>query len=237
MRLIFVTAVLLTLSSPALAQQAERCTEAEDLIKAMTTLPSFDADMTSPVKMKLQLRAEQEGAPVTDQRFFYRDGVEIIELPLSADGVLQDTHKMSSKNQEAELCRASLDDSDTSENISMNAQMTFDYAPGGGTYDVATLEEGAKEGRNQLKALAPAAVRLLVPKLTHIVVSAPDESGPLPVVTTLVDGEPRAAFKPTVMEEQRIMIALSDLKKHKIDEIKITGGSYLLQASMKPDDN
>ena len=230
---LLIPAVLAALTAPAYAS-TQKCTPAEDLVVAMTTLSKLPADMTDTLTMTMVLHITKEDGSPLGERVFYRapDGGET-DLPVDADNKMTGAQDLAGADARGELCRANTAGGDTDEKSTVSANMAFTYNDAGGVHSAGSVIEGAKDGRGQLKALAPAAVRLMVPKLKYVVASKVDKDGPDLTVTALRGA---AAADGVALEYFQGMPAFSvaGLKKSKADSIRITGGAYKLLAMPKP---
>ena len=115
----------------------------------------------------------------------------------------------------------------------MSANMEFAYLDAGGTHSAASIIKGAQDGRDQLKALAPAAVRFMVPKLKYVVVRRDDAPAAPLSVSALRGGKPVEGFNIQYLGDLPAF-SLADLKKVKADAVRIEGGAYTLLAMPKP---
>lgn len=228
------TAVLLSAAIPAHAS-ALKCTPAEDLVVAMTTLSGFAPELTDRLKLDMVLHVTREDGSPLGERVFYRapDGAETA-MTIDAQNVMSGADVLAGADARGELCRSAKEGAAIADSSSFSASMKFAYNDAGGTHSADALMEGAADGRKQLKALAPVAVRLMVPKLRYVVASKTDKAGPDLTVTAMRGDAPVDAFQVHYIEGMPT-VSLAALKKAGADRIVITGGPYDLLAMPKPD--
>lgn len=233
LRAALIPFITLTAASPAYASP-QKCTPAEDLISAVTTIAGFSQEMTRDLSLDMVLKITTQDGGVLGERVFYRapDAVET-DLPIDADNVLTGTEALAGADIAGELCRAAPAGGVVTDKSSVSASMQFVFNSAGGSHDMDTIEAGLKSGRNQLKALAPAPARLLVPRLRYIVIEKTDKAAPDPVITALRGGAPLTDV-PLQYYGGLPTLAVSDLKKARADAITIAGGAYRLLAMPKP---
>lgn len=200
----------------------------------MSTLSGFPDDMTDSLTLKMVLEVTKEDGGVLGERVFYKspDGDET-DLPIGENNILTGTDVLANADAAGELCREGPAGVAPAEKSRFSANMAFAYNTAGGSHTSASLFDGAKDGRNQLKALAPAAVRLMVPRLRYVVVARDHKTGSVPVVTVLRAGAPIDDFKVQYYQGMPTF-TLADLKSVKADTVKIDSPGYELMAMPKP---
>lgn len=230
-----LTATALAAFATPVNALAAKCTPAEDLVVAMTTLSGFAPDITDTLKLDMVLQVTQEDGSALGERVFYRapDGTETA-MTIGADNVMSDADILAGADARGELCREASAGEALAEMSSFSANMKFVYNDAGGSHMAASVIKGASDGRAQLKALAPAAVRLMVPKLKYVVASKTDKAGPDITVTAMRGDAAAGAFKLQYFQGMPTF-SVANLKKSKADRVLITGGAYELLAMPKPD--
>ncbi len=227
-------ALAAVLAAPALAS-TPKCTPAEDLVNAMTKMAAYPDALTDTLKLEMVLVITKEDGTKLNERVFYRapDGAQT-PLPVDEDNIMTGTQALAGADAKGELCRAPHEGgASLEERSSIEANMMFAYNDAGGLHSANSIIDGAKDGREQLKALAPAAARLLVPKLKYVLVRSDDETGGPLTVTALRGDAPVDDFDVHYTGDLPAF-PVAALKKAKVDAIRIEGGAYTLMAMPKP---
>ena len=218
----------------AASAQNEKCTPAEDLIKAVTSLADMPAELTDSLALQLRIRVTGEAGSPLNERVFYRlpDGTQT-DLPLDEDGVMSGTRSLAGADPTTQFCRTRNDGKDVADKSNLSVDLAFDYNEAGGAHKTDALLDGLSDGTAQMKSLAPAAVRLFVPKLKYIVAAPAQEGGPAPVIATYKSGEALPGF-PVFYYKGLPTFSGAALKKSGADTVRITGAPYVLKAMPKP---
>lgn len=233
LRALILPALVLN-TAVAASALSEKCTPAEDLIKALTSLADMPAELTDSLALQLRIRVTAEGGGPLNERVFYRlpDGSRA-DLPLDEDNIMSGAQGLAGADPATQFCRARNDGKDVADKSNLSVDLAFDYNEAGGAHTAETLLDGLSDGTAQMKTLAPAAVRLFVPKLKYIVAAPAQEGGPAPVVTAYKGGEALPDF-PVSYYEGLPTFSGAALKKSGADNVQITGAPYVLKAMPKP---
>lgn len=227
-------AALAAFAFPAHASSPQ-CTSAEDLVVAMTTLGGFAADITDTIKLDMVIRVTKGDGSALGERVFYRapDGTETA-MTIDAENIMTGADVLAGADARGELCREASAGAQPVIGSDFSANMKFAYTDAGGVHSASSIVEGAADGRAQLKALAPMAVRLMVPKLKYIVASKINPEDPALTVMAM-RGDAPAPGRFTVQYFQGMPVfSVASLKASKADRVVITGGPYELLAMPKP---
>lgn len=230
-----LAAALLTglILTPTAFASEPKCTEAKDLVELFDKMSSFTADQTDTLSLQMDLIALKEDGSVMTERMFYRapDGVET-DLTIEADGEVSNLPILAGKSEEGEMCRAGRNGETPEQKSSMSMNIGFNFHNKSGSHSFDEIKDGLTDGTAQMKSLAPAAVRMLVPKLKYIVATPDNPDTQTVVLTAQKDGQPVVLDVKYYAGMQAI--SLADLKKARADSVLVTGGPYVLQAMPKP---
>lgn len=225
------TALLFT---PLAQAQETKCSEAKPLVKAVNAMQAFPDTLTDSLQLALKIYVRHaDGSPVT-QRMFYRapEGREL-DFDMTPSGQMDALSVLIGQDARGELCRvvpntaSSVTSDDESESkVTLSVETVFTFTSRSGEHSVSEIEDGLRDGTKQMKSLAPAAVRLLVPRLKYIAAQPEDAAAAQVVMSVMKDG--------TVLEGlvrfdgQVPVVPLAALKRAKADKVVISGGAYRL---------
>jgi len=108
----------------------------------------------------------------------------------------------------------------------LSGQSDVHFLTNSGYHDLATLEDGLKDGKSHYKKMVPAAMRMLVPSLKYVMIEYDVEDTP-PQFTAVKGQEPIEGLEHETFCELA-MIKVIDLEKLGADGLKIMGGAYNL---------
>ncbi len=215
-------------SEPVLRERIS-CFPAKNIIKFMSKFQKIDADKRDTVDMVFDAEFEAKDGGVLPERIFLRDdGVET-DFTLNADGSVPDFGKITMASETSEMCA---DDPSregqprTGEELRFGLESDVQFLKNTGYHDIAALEDGLKDGKSHFKKMAPGPMRMLVPKLTFVMIQYQDEAA-VPEFTATLGQKPieGLGFKTFC---DNAMIKIKDLKALGADGLQVTGGAYKL---------
>jgi len=238
---IVLTALLL--SAPALAQESagedkdeasqlrERvsCFEASGIVKFMSKFQKIEADKRDSVDMVFSAGYTVNDDGVLPERLFIRDDDTEIDFTMGADGKISDFGKIGTASKTAELCSEDPSREGTprsGSDISFSIDSDVQYLENTGYHNLATLKDGLKDGKSYFKKMVPAPMRLLVPKMSHVMINYEAEDA-IPQFSAIKDGTPMAGLVSDEYCKQTI-IKVEDLETLDADGLQVSGGAYKL---------
>ncbi|WP_409433377.1 hypothetical protein ACJ3XI_02420 [Litorimonas sp. RW-G-Af-16] len=236
---IYTAALTLMMSTPVLAKDDHKddCTDAKDLVNMAQSIYGAKAELTDIIAPDAILQLKALNGNPAPTGMLYRFEGQTVELPLDENGVVQDLKQSMNFNKDGEICKLidGVVPEDTGDDtVQANMNFSFAYKPQNGSYSVATLREGAKDGSKIMNSLAPGGLGFVVPGLKSIIIRPADyDMDAMPTVTWTKDGEVIDGPVPSVYAKtQRFLI--KDIKRSKADSLKISG-PYTLKAGFKFD--
>jgi len=239
--LLFLGLAVLTTVPPAFAQDKstgepeqvlrERiiCFPAESIIKLMSKFQKIDADKRDSVDMLFNAGFEIKDDGVLPERIFLRDNDIETDLTLSADGSVPDFGTVALAPESSEMC---FDDPSregrprTGKEISFSLDSDVQFLEKTGYHDMATLQDGLKDGKSHYKKMAPGPMKLFIPKFSHVMVQYEDDET-RPQFTAMTGQNPIEGLGFETFCDNAL-IKIQDIKALGGDGLKVTGGAYKL---------
>ncbi len=222
----FIIALLSVVTMPQIAFAKDDCTEAKQLVKAMTAFFKASPDLKNVIdpQFKLSMSGVNDNPDPSgmlyrhegnERRFDVDEAGEIIGLEAAVDEL----------SPKGELCLLidgqTVEDKDESV-ANVNVLMTFPYKNDTGKFSLSELREGAKDGSKVMKSIAPTGLGFVVPKMKSIILSPAKTGGDVPIMIFVKDGQNIDGPKPQRLGARQYY-HLSDIVKTKADEVVITG--------------
>ena len=239
MRLAVFAVAGLLISAPVAADDKEdsapklrelvTCFPAKGITEFVSKFENIDADKRDTVDMLFAATFKVEDGGVLPARIFTRDDGTERDFTLQPDGTVPDFQNIASVSEAAELCsedpsRVGTPHGETSINFSLTNDVHF--LANDGYHDLATLQDGLKDGKTHYKKMMPAAMRMLVPSLKYVMIEYEAEDTP-PQFTAMKGQEPVEGLEHETFCSLA-MIKVKDLEKLGADGLKIMGGAYNL---------
>jgi hypothetical protein len=172
-----------------------------------------------------------DDGPLPERVYFASADRPDADVRVGPDGVMEGLIDVARANPESELCvkdpsRAGQPQrEDSGLDFVLGALPQFTNRTG--TFTLAELQEGTKDGRRFFKKMAPSLVSFMVPKLTHVSVSHPfDDEDNLPTVEAFTGD---VSLGPVAMERFDVsqLIEVDVLEEMGADRIVVTGDHRL----------
>jgi len=239
MRYLGLVIVGVLLSAPAFAEDKKEatpelrelvtCFPAKGMSEFVSKFQDIDADKRDTVDMLFEAKFSVLDGGAMPSRIFTRDqGVEI-EYTLDRNGNMLDFTNIGKASEEAELCFEDPSRAGTPKGggaMSFSIDNDVHFLENDGYHDIASLQDGLKDGKTHYKKMVPGAMRMLVPSLKYVMIEY-DVEDTAPQFSamkgqTTVEGLENTSFCDLAM------IKVKDLEKLGADGLKIMGGAYKL---------
>ena len=229
---LLLTAIFMLVGSPAYAGEA--CRTAKDIVNLAQNFYDAEADLKDVITPSVSMRLKGMNGAADPTALLYRyDGEEHI-LRIS-EGLLMGLEKAATWSKDGKLCRM-LDGklAPATEGDATEATMGFSFAYNrtDGVFPIEELKEGAKDGSQIMKGLAPGGLGFVVPKLRAISLSPPENEDVKPTFEFTRKGQPVTVAASHI--GKTTLIRLKDIKASKADMMTING-PYSMVATFKFD--
>lgn len=212
------------------------CFPAKDVPKLVSELAEVDADRRNIVDVRLKPRFIIKDKGVWPERFYLaKDGQVVTDMPFSREtGAVPNFLASAKARPDTDICvddptRADRPKDDEGLYFEMGLSPLFHNETG--TYTLAELEEGAKDGKKFYKKMLPGAVALFMPDTDYFAVKMA-EIGAKPVVTaTTKKGD--VALPMDAVKDMWI-VSLDDIEDLDATGMTVRGGAYELQPVPSP---
>lgn len=209
-------------------REETRCFPAKGIRDFVGRFDSLEASKrdTIDVFFEPEIVIKDEGT-YPDRYFLKQDDAEI-DLPINEEGEVPNFVEVVKNSAEtAEICvqdkaRAGTPVDQTGFNFSL--PMSIRHIKADGTYDLATLEDGLKDGKSFYKKMVGGAMALLVPKMTHILIIY-EEDTTSPQIQAL-NGEAELEGLKSELFQGAYVVKYKDLKKMGATHLQISGGEH-----------
>lgn len=241
-KLISVSALICAtlVSGNAFASEGEdmavgiKCLPAKKIIKMARKFDKLKPEKRDTVGVVPEMKLSTTGSGKLPERVYFRTGAGEEAFNMDADGWVTDFDRIGSMDKKGELCMqgkhfAGKQDDEAGINLSIDFDVLFKNTSG--TYSMAELLDGAKDGKSHYKKMFPGPMALMVPKMTHVGVVYLVEDAALASLTPQIfatkDGK-----KLTGLEVENFdgmfVIGIEDLQNIGADGLKIEGEKYEL---------
>jgi len=206
------------------------CFPAEGIADFMKRFDELDASRTDTVHAVFEANISIRDEGGFPDRFYLKSGDEENTLSFDDEGIVQDfTPLIKAAPDGTEICmqdKARAGTSGDQPGVTFNLPVSIRMKNQSGTYDIAELQDGLKDGKAFYKKMVGGAMALLVPKMTHVVIAYEDEATPLDF-TVFKGDEPIAAPESEAFNGGHV-IRFKDLKKAGVTTLKVGGGAHTI---------
>lgn len=227
----------LMLSAPAFAEDKEdapalreriNCFPAKNITKMVEKFQKIDADKRDTVDMVFAAKFTAKDGGVLPERIFIREAGTEDNFTLGEDGSVPDFAKIGSVSEAAELCSEdpSREGTPRGEGLSFSINSDVHFLENTGYHDVTTIKDGLKDGKTHYKKMVPAPMRMLVPKLSYVMIEYEVEKTE-PQFTAMKGQTPVDGLEHIVFCDSA-MIKIKDIEALGADGLKVMGGTYKL---------
>ncbi|MEP6343946.1 MAG: hypothetical protein ABJ275_11595 [Maricaulaceae bacterium] len=205
-----------------------RCFPAKGIRDFMGRFDSLEASQRDTIDVFFEPKfvIRDEGT-YPDRYYLKQDGAEI-DLPINEEGEVPDfVETVKNSAETSEIClqdKARAGTPVDQAGVSFSFPTSIRHIKADGTYDLATLKDGLKDGKSFYKKMVGGAMALLVPKMTHIVVSYDDETT-APQILAFKDDVALEGLESEFFDGAHV-VRFKDLKKMGATHLKITGGDH-----------
>ena len=222
--------------------KSEYCFGTQGYLKQLSKFDELKPERRDTVAPVLEMVFAMEEGEAATQRAELRQGERVVPVPLTQVGDIVRSGNLAALLRER---RADIEGDgeslrlcvvDPAREGRLWSDPGYDLRPGfnvrfidtDGMHDLATLEDGLKDGRRHWKKMA-GAMGFMVPKFDHIAVASDDRDNP-PAVTALKDGAAIAKLEGDFYDGAR-MVALDALEDMGADAIRVEAEYYRLTPS------
>lgn len=230
-------AVLAASGGQAVADDAEaavelrdaiRCFPVKSIVNYMTRFDGLDDSRTDTLQANFKARMVIRDEGAYPDRVFLKSGDAETALVIAEDGRLQDFPPLAkAAPKDTEICvedKARAGTPVDQPGASFSLPLSIELQNKSGTYKMAELVDGLKDGKAFYKKMVGGPLAMLVPKMTHLVISYDEDNVPLDIAVfkgdQLIDTPAVEAFSGAHV------IRLKDLKNAGASHIKISGGAH-----------
>jgi len=238
MRILGIALAGLLISMPALAEDKEdtapklrelvNCFPAKDIMKFVSKFQNIDAEKRDTVDMIFSAKFKANDGGVLPERIFIRDNGVEQNFKLAPDGEVPDFKNIGTASEAAELCSEDPSREGTPQGEGLNFSISSDvhFLTNTGYHDMASLEDGLKDGKSHYKKMVPGPMRMLVPSLKYVMIEYETEDTP-PQYSAMKGDTPVEGLDHVTFCELPI-IKVKDLEDLGADGLKVMGGAYKL---------
>jgi hypothetical protein len=222
---------------PALAQAEDKvpplrerinCFPAKNITKFVSKFENMDAEKRDIVDMRFEAKFEAKDGGVLPERIFMRENGTETDFTLEADGTVPDFNKIGAASDDAELCSEdpSREGTPRGNDLSFSIENNVHFHDRSGYHTLAAMKEGLKDGKSHYKKMVPAPMRMIVPKLSYVMIEY-DTENTTPQYSAMsgdapIEGLTHETFCNTAM------IKIKDFEVLGGDGLKVMGGPYNL---------
>lgn len=205
------------------------CFPAKNITKFISKFQELGEDKRDIVDMLFVAKFEAKDGGALPSRIFTRDSDVETDFTLNPDGTVPDFDKIGKVSEAAELCsedptRVGTPHGETTLNFGISSDVHF--LDNSGYHDIAAIKEGLKDGKSHYKKMVPGPMRMLVPKLSYVMIEY-DAEDTAPQYSATKDGSPIEGLTHETFCDTA-MIKLKDLEALGGDGLKVMGGAYNL---------
>ncbi len=211
------------------------CMPAKDFVKILKKLDDLDENKKDTVTMTPVMSFKIHDGGVYPQRVFFRHNTLETPFDLNAEGIVTDFTKIKDMSKKGDMCmqdKTRINQAEDVDGLDLNITMDLLYKNKTGLYSLSELQDGLKDGRSHIKKIVPAPIRILIPKFTHLAVSA--DEGVRVKIEAVKDGANISGLIINQLDGVEI-IDFSQLAALGAEYLKISGGDFTLEPMPSPD--
>lgn len=165
---------------------------------------------------------------VLPERLFLRENGAENNFTLDGEGKVTDFKKIATASKSAELCSEdpSREGTPRGEGIGFSIDNDVQFLKNTGYHDLATLKDGLKDGKSHYKKMAPAPIRMMMPKMSHVMINYELEDTVHQF--SAMKGQTPLAGLVSDQHCGQTIIKIEDLEALGGDGLQISGGAYTL---------
>jgi len=210
-------------------REAVICFPAKGIVKHLRKFSKLKAEKRDTVDMMPVADFEVLDGGALPQRFYSKDGVSVGDFIIGTDGRITDFAKVADVPETAELCIEDQSRAGTpsdGKSVKLDVDMDVQFLESSGYHSMATLKDGLKDGKSFYKKMAPGPMRMLVPKLSHLMINYDVED--TPAQFSAMQGQTPIAGLDSELFCGETIIKLEDIEELRGDGLQISGGTYSL---------
>lgn len=215
--------------SPELREET-RCFPAENIVKFISRFDGLKDSQRDSVDSNFNPSVEILDDGALPDRLYFKSGTVEETVLMEEDGQLPTfISRAKTADEETEICIQDKSRAGTpvdSPGAGLSMSFNIRYINRDGSYDMAELADGLKDGKSFYKKMVGGPAALLVPNMTHLVVSYEDEQ-----VTPQIEafnGDVRIDGLVTEPFDGAYVVTFKDLKKLGATHLKISGGDHFI---------
>ncbi len=218
-----------TAEPPALNEEF-RCFSSTGIVNFMKRFDGLDEDKTDTIHAVFAANISVTDDGVLPDKVYIKSDTQETNLAFDEDGLIQDFEPSIKAAQEgSEICIQDTARAGTpveQGRAVFNLPLSVRFKNMSGRYDIAELQDGLKDGKSFYKKMVGGAAALLVPKMTHMVISYDEEDALLNLA--VFKGNEQIGTPEVEPFSGSHVIRFKDLKKAGATHIEISGGDHRL---------
>ena len=122
--------------------------------------------------------------------------------------------------------------------MAVNMEFHIEYKNKSGTHSLAELQDGLKDGRDHVKKIVPAPVRLIMPKFTHVVIGYDaEDDDKIHTAPQIIALQGDVKLEGLVVEslERAHYVSIKHLEEIRADNLGVYGGKYRMEPTPGPE--
>lgn len=163
-------------------------------------------------------------------RFYIKQDAGEVDIAIDEEGLVPDFREtVKASSEGAELCvqdKARAGTPVDQDGGQFSLPLSVRFINTSGTYDLDELKDGLKDGKSFYKKMVGGPMAILVPKMTHMVVSYDDETT-APQISAFKDDVPIEGLESELFNGSHV-VRFKDLTAMGATHLKVTGGEHTL---------
>lgn len=205
------------------------CFPAKGITEFVSKFQNIDADKRDTVDMIFDAKFKVNDGGVMPSRIFLRDAGTETDFMIDAEGNVPDFVTIGKASETAELCSedpSRVGTPRSGDDMRFSLESDVHFLTNDGYHDLATLQDGLKDGKTHYKKMMPGPMRMLVPTLKYVMIEYDFEGTP-PQYSAMKGQTPIEGLDHETFCELP-MIKVKDLEKFGANGLKVMGGTYKL---------
>ena len=205
------------------------CFPSKNFSKFVSKFQNLDADKRDVVDMVFDAKFDVNDGGVLPERIFIRDNGAEQNFTLTPDGTVPDFIKIADASETAELCSEDPSRVGTprgGDDMKFSLESDVQYLKNTGYHDLATLKDGLKDGKSHFKKMVPAPMRLIVPKMSHVMINY--EADDAVAAFSAMKGNTSIEGLTSDQHCEQTIIKVKDLEDLGAEGLQVSGGPYIL---------
>lgn len=215
---------------PVELREETRCFAASNITGFVKRFDDLDASKRDSVDASIRPAIIINDEGDYPDRLYVQHGEQQDDVAIEGEGRMPTLIPLlKTAHEESEICledKARAGTPVSEPGASFNMSFSIRHINTSGTYAMAELEDGLKDGKSFYKKMVGGAMALLVPKMTHVVVAYEDDEAN-PQIDAYKGEERLGEFNIELFDGGHV-IRLKDLKKLGATHLKVSGGEHFV---------